>query len=120
MRSLLIGTMLVVLVGGIASRLVPIHPKIEEATTPDQLLDFNVLYRQNCSGCHGRVGLGGAAPSLRDPIYLALVDDATIRRVAANGVHGTPMPAFAQSAGGLLTDKQIDILVSGIRGWAKP
>lgn len=31
------------------------------------------------------------------------------------------MPAFAQEAGGLLTDAQIDALVGGIRGrWAKP
>ena len=28
---------------------------------------------------------------------------------------GTPMPAFAQSAGGMLTDEQIDAMVSGIR-----
>jgi len=35
-------------------------------------------------------------------------------------VPGTPMPAFAQSAGGMLTEKQIDALVSGIRSWAKP
>jgi cytochrome c oxidase cbb3-type subunit 3 len=37
-----------------------------------------------------------------------------------NGVPGTSMPAFAQSAGGMLTDKQIDALVRGIRAWAKP
>ena len=31
------------------------------------------------------------------------------------------MPAFAQSAGGMLTDKQIDLIVSGIRErWSKP
>jgi len=30
------------------------------------------------------------------------------------------MPAFAQSAGGMLTDKQIDALVRGIRSWEKP
>jgi mono/diheme cytochrome c family protein len=30
------------------------------------------------------------------------------------------MPAFATSAGGMLTDKQIDSLVTGIRSWAKP
>jgi mono/diheme cytochrome c family protein len=28
------------------------------------------------------------------------------------------MPAFAQKSGGLLTDKQIDVLVQGIRAWA--
>jgi len=31
------------------------------------------------------------------------------------------MPAFAQSAGGMLTDKQVDVIVGGIREyWAKP
>jgi mono/diheme cytochrome c family protein len=30
------------------------------------------------------------------------------------------MPAFATSAGGMLTDKQIDSIVTGIRSWAKP
>ena len=30
------------------------------------------------------------------------------------------MPAFAQKAGGMLSDAQIDILVHGIRGWANP
>ena len=29
------------------------------------------------------------------------------------------MPAFAQSAGGMLTDEQVEILVRGIRGWAQ-
>ena len=29
------------------------------------------------------------------------------------------MPAFAESAGGMLTDKQIDVLVGGIRSWQK-
>ena len=38
-----------------------------------------------------------------------------IRRTAAIGVPGTPMPAFAQSAGGMLTDQQIDAIVGGIR-----
>lgn len=65
-------------------------------------------------------GRGGAAIALANPVFLAIADDAVIRRTAANGVPGTPMPAFAQSAGGMLTDKQIDALVRGIRSWAKP
>ncbi len=65
-------------------------------------------------------GKGGAAIPLGDPVFLAIADDAAIRRTAANGVPGTPMPAFAQSAGGMLTDKQIDAIVGGIRSWAKP
>jgi cytochrome c oxidase cbb3-type subunit III len=91
-----------------------------EITPPNQIDKFDVLYSQNCAGCHGPGGKGGAAISLADPVYLAIADDAAIRRTAANGVPGTSMPAFAQSAGGLLTDKQIDALVSGVRSWASP
>jgi mono/diheme cytochrome c family protein len=57
---------------------------------------------------------------LGDPVYLAIADDAIIHRVTAQGVPGTAMPAFAQQAGGLLTDAQIDAIVHGIRTrWAK-
>jgi cytochrome c oxidase cbb3-type subunit 3 len=90
-----------------------------EILPPDQIVEFNVLYEQNCAGCHGTRGSGGAAIALRDPVFLAIADDAAIRHASANGVRGTAMPAFAQSAGGMLTDKQIDVLVSGIRSWAQ-
>ena len=87
---------------------------------PTEVVDFNLLYGQNCAGCHGLAGKGGAAIALANPVFLAIADNILIRRIASNGVSGTPMPAFAQSAGGILTDKQIDALVSGIRSWAKP
>ena len=87
---------------------------------PDQIVDFNILYGHNCAGCHGASGKGGAAVPLGDPVFLSIADDAAIRHIAANGVSGTPMPAFAQSAGGMLTDKQIDALVRGLRSWAQP
>lgn len=87
---------------------------------PSEVVDFNALYGQNCAGCHGVDGKGGAAIALANPVFLAIADDTVIRRIASNGVPGTPMPAFAQSAGGMLTEKQIDALVSGIRSWAKP
>jgi len=91
-----------------------------EVSPPDEIVDFKALYSQNCAGCHGSGGRDGAAIALSDPVFLAIADDATIRRTAAGGVRGTPMPAFAQSAGGMLTDEQIDALVRGIRSWAKP
>ena len=88
---------------------------------PDEISDFGALYSGNCAGCHGPNGKGGAALALGDPVYLGIVDDATLRRVATNGIPGTSMAAFAQSAGGMLTEKQIEIIVSGIRSrWAKP
>jgi cytochrome c oxidase cbb3-type subunit III len=97
-----------------------IHRADSAVVPPSEVLDFNALYAQNCAGCHGVEGSGGAAVGLANPVYLAIADDTVIRRVASNGVPGTPMPAFAQSAGGMLTDKQIDAIVNGIRSWAKP
>jgi mono/diheme cytochrome c family protein len=88
---------------------------------PDRIMDFALLYSKNCAGCHGAEGKGAAAIGLADPVYLAIADDATILRVTANGVPGTAMPAFTQSSGGMLTAKQIDAIVAGIRArWAKP
>jgi cytochrome c oxidase cbb3-type subunit III len=98
----------------------PGRPKSDsEIIPPGQVIEFSLLYSQNCAGCHGANGKGGAAIALADPVFLAIADDSVIRRIAANGVPGTAMPAFAQSAGATLTDKQIDAVVSGIRSWAK-
>jgi mono/diheme cytochrome c family protein len=88
---------------------------------PSKIADFDLLYAGNCAGCHGPDGKGGLSLALNSPVYLAIADDATLRRVTANGVPGTAMPAFAQHAGGMLTDEQVNVLVGGMRGrWAKP
>ncbi len=88
---------------------------------PDKVTDFTLLFEKNCSGCHGAEGRGGAALSLGDPVYLAIADDAILRKVATNGIAGTSMPAFAKSAGGMLTDAQIDVIIRGIRErYSKP
>ena len=86
-----------------------------EILAPSEVLDFETLFAENCSGCHGAEGRGGAAIALADPVYLAIVDDVAIRKVIAGGVRGTAMPAFAESSGGMLTDKQIDVITTQIR-----
>jgi cytochrome c oxidase cbb3-type subunit 3 len=91
-----------------------------EILAPNEVLEFRTLYSENCAGCHGPEGRGGAAIGLADPVYLAIADDVAIRKVIANGVHGTAMPAFAESAGGMLTDKQIDVITSEMRSrWSR-
>jgi len=90
------------------------------AIRPSDISDFHVLYSQNCSGCHGANGQGALTVGIGRPVYLAIADDAIIRTTIEQGRPGTPMPAFAHKAGGLLTDAQIDILVHGIRTWANP
>jgi mono/diheme cytochrome c family protein len=88
---------------------------------PSDVTDFATLYGENCAGCHGADGKFGAAIAMNNPIYLAIIDDASMRRVIANGSPGTAMPPFAQSAGGSLTDRQIDLLIAGVRkSWAGP
>jgi mono/diheme cytochrome c family protein len=95
--------------------------KDSETPAPDEILDFAILYAENCAGCHGTDGRGGAAIALANPVYLAIADEAAMRRVTSEGVRGTSMPAFAQSAGGMLTDKQIDVITKQIRArWARP
>jgi cytochrome c oxidase cbb3-type subunit 3 len=87
---------------------------------PADVIDFKHLYRQNCAGCHGIEGKGGAAIALANPVFLAIADDTVIRRITSDGVPMTPMPAFAESAGGMLSEKQILAVVAGIRSWQKP
>src|SRR6476659_5267804 len=88
---------------------------------PDEVRDFAILYAQNCAGCHGKDGKGNSALGLANPVYLTIASDDVIRRATASGIKNSLMPAFAKSAGGTLTDEQIDIIVREIRThWAKP
>src|SRR5262245_21268256 len=89
--------------------------KGSEPVAPKEVVKFGTLYAENCSACHGAEGRGGGAIALADPLYLSIVPEATMRKVIVNGVGGTSMPAFAQSAGGMLTDEQINVITSGIR-----
>ena len=93
----------------------------------DQVLDFDALYGENCAGCHGADGKLGPAPPLNDPLFLAIVPDAELRHVIAEGRTARPprgarcRPSPAAS-GGPLTDAQVKVLAEGIKtrwgtGW---
>lgn len=85
-----------------------------DAERPSQVLNFAVLYQQNCAACHGENGKDGAAISLANPVYLAVAGADRIQTITANGVAGTLMPAFARSQGGMLTDQQVAVLAQGM------
>ena len=92
-----------------------------EGTAANPAMAFDALYARQCAGCHGNGGRLGAARPLNDPVYLGLVPAERLRLVIAEGVPGTAQPAFARSAGGGLTEEQIDALVQGlVRAWAQP
>src|SRR3954452_12258577 len=91
----------------------------EELMRPESVVSFDRLYRENCSACHGENGSGGPALDLANPNYQALVDDGSLRRWITDGMPGTQMPAFGESAGGFLTPQQVDTLAGGMRlRWA--
>lgn len=93
----------------------------EEYTLPEKVVDFDKLFTVNCSGCHGKDGRGGAARALNDPLYQALVKKERLIDVISKGVRGVAMPAFAKSAGGMLTDQQVGILAEEMqKRWSKP
>jgi mono/diheme cytochrome c family protein len=99
----------------------PGKPNPADRPVPDdQVLDFDVLYRRSCAGCHGADGLLGPAPPLNNPTFLAIVPDAELLRVIRGGRHGTPMPGFAQTVGGSLTAAQVGVLAEGIKSRWKP
>jgi cytochrome c oxidase cbb3-type subunit 3/ubiquinol-cytochrome c reductase cytochrome c subunit len=91
-----------------------------EVPRPESVNSFDTLYGENCAGCHGKNGDNGAATNLANPEYQALIDDASMRDVIANGEKETLMPGFSVRNGGLLTEGQIDIIVRGLRArWKK-
>ncbi len=92
-----------------------------EVVRPDEILDFATLYKRNCAACHGENGRNGAAISLANPAYLAVAGEDNLRQIAAKGVSGKLMPPFAKSAGGMLTDEQINVLAHGVvQQWSRP
>jgi mono/diheme cytochrome c family protein len=118
----LITTAVAVMVALAGCDAVPGRPKPEaRELVPSEVMVFETLYARNCAGCHGQTGRLGAARALNDPVYLAVAPPERVRQVIAVGVPGTAQPAFALSAGGPLTDQQIEVLVRGMEErWRRP
>jgi cytochrome c oxidase cbb3-type subunit 3 len=105
----------VVCLGFAACDALPGRPAVaSREVVPSQVTTFDVLYGRNCAGCHGADGRLGAARSLNDPVYLALVSADRLRTIIGEGVAGTSMPAFRNRSGGDLTDAQVDALAKGM------
>ncbi len=84
-----------------------------------------LLFQENCAGCHGDFGEGGENPGRTGDViapistaeYLKTRDDATIRAVISQGQPNFGMSPFGSTFGGPLDEDQIDALVAFIRSW---
>jgi mono/diheme cytochrome c family protein len=93
----------------------------DDVPRPDKQLDFHALYKQNCAGCHGENGVGGAAVRLNNAAYLAVAGPDNLRGIVAKGMASTLMPGFGAGSGGMLTDQQVNALVEGmLNDWSRP
>jgi mono/diheme cytochrome c family protein len=77
------------------------------------------LYSTNCLACHGNAKIIGPSISMSNPVYLSVAPKDVMRKVIAEGVPGTMMPAYSNAVGGMLTDEQIDVVVNGILSSSK-
>jgi cytochrome c oxidase cbb3-type subunit 3 len=82
----------------------------------NEVVDFRLLYGQNCAGCHGANGELGPGPPLNDALFRAVIPEKELENIIARGRKDTLMPAFAQESGGPLTAAQIQVLVKEIKG----
>jgi cytochrome c oxidase cbb3-type subunit 3 len=73
-----------------------------------------------CAVCHGAHGEGykaDQAPALAHPDFLATVSDDFLRFAITFGRQGTTMSAWSSTAGGPLSDADVDAVVLFLRSW---
>jgi mono/diheme cytochrome c family protein len=80
---------------------------------PEQVEEGARLYAENCAVCHGPDGEGRVGVTLAKN-WPSIRPDATVKNAIANGVDGSPMPAWSQENGGPLTEAEIDALTAFI------
>lgn len=88
----------------------------EPGAASERLLQGAQLYAENCAVCHGAEGQGRVGATLAKD-WPSIRPDLTVRTIIANGVQGSPMPAWGQTNGGPLTEAEIDALVEYILSW---
>lgn len=77
------------------------------------------MFGNTCAPCHGANGEGKEGPQLHNQSLLQAATDRYLVETVKRGRHGTAMPTFAESATThrLLSDQEIETIVSFIRSW---
>lgn len=82
---------------------------------PSQIDDFQTLFANNCSGCHGADGTRGPAPPIGNPLFTAMISEKELTEIIGYGRAGTLMPPFITSNGEGLTPAQVTLVAQGIK-----
>ncbi len=86
-----------------------------EEVRKQHIAEAAVVYMDNCVSCHGLYGEGiGDMPPLNSP-YLADADPDALFQIIARSAHGSVMAAWHTNKGGILSDLQIEQLVTFIQ-----
>ena len=98
-RYLAVGLVfMVVLIAGFAAYRVR-EPSLRKDAKASQQASYESiggqLFETNCSGCHGKGGVGGSAPVLNSQEFLKSTTDLQVSNLIAGGVPGTEMPAWS-------------------------
>ena len=78
-----------------------------------------VLFIENCAMCHGEDGQGRSGASL-DKGFASIDPQQFVRAAVAQGIDNTAMPAWSQSFGGPLAEREIDDISAYIITLAQP
>lgn len=85
------------------------------------IADATEVYLETCAGCHGAGGEGIAPMPPLNKTELARADYGLLYQTIARASHGTAMAAWHIDEGGILSDYQIEELITLIRhgNWAE-
>src|SRR5438128_2169158 len=88
--------------------------KGSENPAPNEVLEFPVLYAENCAGCHGAGGRGGPKGSpITNDSFLALVSDQGLRTIVIAGRPELGAPDWRTNVPGKpLSDQEVTDVVT--------
>lgn len=79
------------------------------------------VFASNCSGCHGKNGVGADGPSLSNKVFLSSVSDTFLVEMIRRGRSGTVMQGFANPSPirRVLTQSEIESIVVYLRSMGR-